>query len=374
MLHRAAGQITASKGLFLGAVVAGGVFGMAFLNAGSGSHHVTARFSDADGLVPGNEVRIAGVKAGSVDSVKVGTDGHGAQFAEAQLTIDPSDWPLRQGTMVAVRPRGVLSEVFVDIQPASRASTPLPDGFVYDVSKTSSPTNLDELSNVFDPNVRTSIRTQLQEGVLAFGGNGATGLNQTIANLRPLLQDVVPVTDVLATRTPELDRLNVEFDKVSGDLAREDAHLRSLIADSNTTFQALAVKEQQLQGTLVHAAGTLASIDAGLKGEETNLRQIFAKGPKALSDAKNTADLLTPLITAVNPHIPSLDVLLNEFVTATGFCAHQPGTPDCSGSIDTLRVNATLPPTDRSSYECGGAPSQQQGLVGKAGCPSGVKP
>ena len=367
-LRRLVDRISGSKWLFLGAIVAGGIAGTAFLSAGSSGHHLVARFSDADGLVPGNEVRIAGVKAGTVDSVRIGTDGRGGQYAEASLSIDASDWPLRTGTKLAVRPRGVLSEVYVDIQPASAASAPLSDGYVFDAASTGSPTNLDELNNVFDPSVRTSIRTQLQEGVIAFGGSGASDLNQTIAQANPLLADAVPVTDVLAQRSPELDRLNVEFDAVSAKLAREDANLRTLIPDADTTLQALAARETQLQGTLVHAAGTLSSIDAGLHGERDNLEAIFNKGPQALADAKRTADLLLPLITAVNPHIPSLDVLLNEFVTATGF---DTGT---SGGIDTLRVDGTMPPSNRTAYECGGEPAEQTALVGGPGCPSGVSP
>jgi ABC-type transporter Mla subunit MlaD len=367
-LRRLAETLAMSKWLFLGAVVAGGVAGTAFLSAGAGGHHIVARFSDADGLVPGNEVRIAGVKAGTVDSVRIGSDARGGQYAEASLSIDPADWPLHTGTKVAVRPRGVLSEVYVDIQPAQGASPPLSDGTVFDVASTSSPTNLDELNNVFDPSVRTSIRTQLQEGVVAFGGNGASDLNQTIANARPLLQDATPLTDVLAQRSPQLDRLNVEFDTISSELAREDAHLRTLIPDADATLQALAVREADVEGTLVHAAGTLGSIDAGLHGEEHNLAAIFQKGPQALSDAKRTADLLVPLITSINPHVPSLDVLLNEFVTATGF---DTGT---SGGIDTLRVDGTMPPSDRAAYECGGEPAEQSSLVGGPGCPSGVRP
>lgn len=366
LFHRLAGSIGASKGAFLVALVAGTIFGTAFLGGG-GSHHVVARFAFAAGLVPGNDVRIAGVEAGHVDSVVVGTAG-GSQYAEATLSIDSADWPLRQGTLMAVRPRGVLSEVFVDIQPGSPASAALPDGYVFDVKSTTSPVNLDEFNNVFDPNVRTAIRTQLQEGVLAFGGAGATDLNQTLANAQPLLQDTVPLTDVLAARTPELDRLNVEFDTISGELAREDGNLRSLIANADTTLQALASRQEQLQGTLVHASGTLASIDAGLRGEEGNLQAIFAKGPTALHDAEQAANYLLPLISAVNPHVPDLDILLNEFVTATGF---DTGT---SNGIDTLRVDATLPPSNRTSYECGGEPTEQGSQLGSAGCPSGVSP
>ena len=353
LLLRLQSLLVGSRGVFLAAVAAGLLCGTAFLGATEG-HTVVARFSDADGLVAGNDVRIGGVVAGSVQSVSIGVSGSGTQFAQAVLAIDSDHWPLHQGTTVAVRPRGVLSNVFVEVQPGSAHAPALSAGYIFGTDVTSSPTNLDALSNVFDQSVRESIRTQLQEGVLAFGGGGAENLNQTIAEAQPLLHDAIPLTDVLYQRIPELDRLNTEFDTISGDLAREDANLRGLITNADLTLEALANKATQVQGTLDHAAGTLTTIDQGLKGEEQNLQAIFAKGPQALTDADQAAQLLAPLIANVDPHIPSLDVLLHEFVTATGF---DTGT---MGGIDTLRVDGTLPPTSRSASECGGEPSEQQ--------------
>jgi len=154
---------------------------------------------------------------------------------------------------------------------------------------------------------------------------------------------------VLAQRSPELDRLNGEFAAVSGDLAREDDSLRGLIIHADVTFGALAAKQHELQGTLDHAAGTLTTIDAGLKGEEGNLAAIFRKGPAALNSAKAASDALTPLITSVNPHIPDLNVLLNELITASGYRGNAAG-------IDTLRVDGTPPPLGYTAVGCGGEP------------------
>ncbi len=192
--------------------------------------------------------------------------------------------------------------------------------------------------------MRTSIRTQLQEGVIAFGGTGVDDLNQTIANANPLTADAIPITSVLSQRSPELDRLNFEFDTISGDLAREDANLRGLLVNGNQFLGVLATHEASLQGTLVHAAGTLTSIDQGLTGEESNLASIFQKGPNALSQAKSSADLLAPLISNVDPYIGDLDVLLHEFLTATGYTASTPPTNNAFGGLlDMLRVDGSLP-------------------------------
>ncbi len=353
MIVRIVRLLASSKGLFLAAVVTGAICGLG-LSFGGASHTVIAQFTNVNGLVGGNEVRIGGVEVGSVQSLDVSA-GSGQQSAQVAFTVDNAHWPLHQGTTVAVRPKGVLSNVYVDVEPGSAGAPSLGDNPRFDAQQTSSPVNLDELSNIFDPSVRASIRTQLQEGVLAFGGTGIGDLNQTIANTNPLTADAVPITSVLGQRTPELDRLNFEFDTISGDLAREDSSLRGLIANGDQFLGVLATHEVSLQGTLVHAAGTLTSLDQALRGEESNLAAIFQKGPNALNQAKSSADLLAPLISNVDPYIGDLQVLLHEFQTATGYTQSVPTTNNAYGGLlDMLRVDGSLPASGESAIPCGG--------------------
>ncbi len=356
MIVRIVRLLASSKGLFVAAVVTGAISGLG-LSFGASSHSVLAQFSNVNGLTAGNEVRIGGLEVGTVQSLDVKVDtSNGAQFAQVSFTVDSAHWPLRQGTSVAVRPKGVLSNVYVDVEPGSPSARSLGDQPQFDVNHTTSPVNLDEFSNIFDPSVRTSIRTQLQEGVIAFGGTGVGDLNQTIANANPLTADAIPITSVLGQRSPELDRLNFEFDTISGDLAREDASLRGLLINGNQFLGVLATHQVSLQGLLVHAAGTLSSIDQGLHGEEGNLAAIFQKGPNALNQAKNSADLLTPLISNVDPYIADLDVLLHEFLTATGYTAS--GTNNAYGGLlDMLRVDGSLPLPGHTAKACGGTRS-----------------
>jgi ABC-type transporter Mla subunit MlaD len=361
--RRVTAWLASSRGLFLSAVLAGSLCGVGFLGIGESAHTMTARFTDADGLVVGNEVRVAGVQAGTVQAIKIAVDpSNGLQYAEVDMQIDPSHWPLHQGTFVAVKPKGVLSNVFVQLDPGPAQNASLGNHPFFNFDQTQSPVNLDELSNVFTPDVRNSIRTQLQQGVLAFGGAGATDLNQTIYHANPLTLDAIPVTDVLATRSPQLDALNYEFDKVSGDLAREDANLRPLIVNLNTTLNALAVREVELQGTLVHAANVFGDLSQALSSPATQdaLARIFREGPQALSCASALTTNLSPLVAAVNPYIKynaprSLDWLLGEFVTATGF---NNGT---SGGVDALRIDPTLPPNGYSSSPAGGLTANHHG-------------
>jgi phospholipid/cholesterol/gamma-HCH transport system substrate-binding protein len=392
LTRRVTHTLSTSTALFLTAIAAGALCGTAFLGIGSASHTISACFQDVDGLVGGgtvggNEVRIGGVQVGTVSAVDVGSQGNNSHpdcdtssTAYVTMSIDAAHWPLHAGTTVAVVPKGVLSNVYVAVTPGPAQNPSLGDDPYFPLAQTQSPVNLDELSNVFTPSVTESIRTQLQEGMLVFAGAGTANLNQTIANADPLTADAISITDVLATRSPQLDALNFEFDTITGDLSREDSNLRPLIANLDTLLGALATKEQDLQGTLVHAADVLSDLDQGLASPQTqaDLERIFQLGPQALTCAGALSGYLTPVIQQVNPHVGSLDTLLSEFITATGY------NSNTMNGIDTLRIDPTLPPNNpeftgnetgglaqehkTSHYEEGG-PLQFPSALGN-GCPS----
>jgi phospholipid/cholesterol/gamma-HCH transport system substrate-binding protein len=352
--RRVAAALDSSRALFLIAVLAGSLGCVGFLGLGDTDHIVTAKFRNAEGLVVGNEVRIAGVEAGTVKSVQFKNDPvSGAAYVLVDMNISAGSWPLRQGTTLAVRPKGVLSNVFVNVNPGATKNPPLGDHPQFELNQTQSPVNLDAFTNLFTPNVRDAIRTQLQEGVLAFGGTGAQDLNQTLANANPLTLDLISVTDVLATRSPQLDNLNYEFDTITAELAREDSNLRPLIANLDTTLGALAAKESDLQGTLTHAANVFGDLADALSSPATqaDLARIFQVGPQALNCATAIADYITPVITAVNPYIKykqpfALDDLLNSLVTATGYNGDQPGLLYSKG--DALRAFLIATPSASS--------------------------
>ena len=352
---RTMSMLFSSRALMIGAVAAAAVAGIAFLGTGD-SHQVVARFADADGLVSGNEIRVAGLQSGgTVDSVTAKVDpSNGTQYAEVVLNIDGDHWPLHAGTTFAVRPKGVLSNMFVALNPGPNGAPSLESGHVFGLDQTSSPVNLDEFSNLFDKDVRESLRTQIQEGVVAFGGSGADNTNALLHNANPLTRDLRPVTAVLAQRSPELDRLNAEFDTITAELAKEDTNLRGVVENGNTLLRTIANHATALQGTLTHAAGTLSSLDDALKGEEQNLATIFRKGPGSLDAAANLANQTNPVLDYINPYVKDLETLLGYFISATGY--RDQGSGVLNSRVDaTLFLNITgQGPNARLAIPCGG--------------------
>ena len=383
----AARRVLGARAALLLVLAAGCAAGLAFSLTGSSDHTVVMRVRDVNGLVDGNEVRIAGIEAGSVQRIDIRRDpqhaacaaGGGAdgtcdphaqpgdtdEYAQVTLSIKGDRWPLHRGTVVAVRPKGTLSNVDVTITPGPQGAPALPDGYVFDFNSatpaTSWPVNLDALNDVFgrysrDPQVLVTdaIKTQITEGQKIFGGSGAPNLNGTLVNLTPLTKDLAPLTQVLADRTPELHRLNGEYDTILHDIATEDGNLRGILANGNVLFSVIVAKQQDLQGTLDHAASTFATLNATFTGEEQNLTTIFQKGPALLDKVKQSSDLIFPIVDRIDPHAPQLQTLLHEFVTGNGYVT----TDGATGKpIDTLRVDASL--GTKTAFACGGYPQQQ---------------
>ncbi len=79
----------------------------------TGGYQVRAVFNDASGLVPGTEVRMSGVKIGSVLSQELDPDSF---FAVVTLTID-EDIELPKDTSARVVPDGVLGGNLLQLQP-----------------------------------------------------------------------------------------------------------------------------------------------------------------------------------------------------------------------------------------------------------------
>ena len=91
-----------------------------------GGYQVRAVFDDASGLVPGTEVRLAGVKVGTVLSQELDPKTY---FAIVMMSID-QDVELPKDTSARVVPEGVLGGNLVQLQPGGDEEYIEPDGTI----------------------------------------------------------------------------------------------------------------------------------------------------------------------------------------------------------------------------------------------------
>src|SRR5258708_19672903 len=108
----------------LGLTVVGSVLGAALLATGfvvsknglvgTWDYHVKVRVTDADGLIQGNRVAVAGVPAGRILDLQIGD--HSAILT---LGITSDARPLLSDTTTSIRPKGLPADPFISPAPAA---------------------------------------------------------------------------------------------------------------------------------------------------------------------------------------------------------------------------------------------------------------
>jgi phospholipid/cholesterol/gamma-HCH transport system substrate-binding protein len=107
-------------------LVAVGFVVFAFSATGVGSvdgYRVTARFDNAQGVNPGTDVRMAGVKIGAVVEQDLNPNTY---FAEVTMAIQ-DDVRLPRDTSARIVPEGLLGGNYVNLEPGGAEET-IPDG------------------------------------------------------------------------------------------------------------------------------------------------------------------------------------------------------------------------------------------------------
>ena len=96
------------------------------LSGGGSGYEITAEFDDASGVTPGTDVRMAGVKIGTVLSQYLDPKTY---FAKVVLSVDNSI-ELPSDTSARIVPEGLLGGNFVELEPGGDTEMIAPGGEV----------------------------------------------------------------------------------------------------------------------------------------------------------------------------------------------------------------------------------------------------
>ena len=97
---------------------------------GADTYRVDAIFDNAAGLIPGQDVKIAGARVGAVQDITLNKQ----RKARVQMEIEPGFAPFRADADCIVRPQSIIGEKFVQCDPGhaerrsrSQRTAPAPD-------------------------------------------------------------------------------------------------------------------------------------------------------------------------------------------------------------------------------------------------------
>src|SRR5437879_2477350 len=230
----------------------------------------------ADGLYPGSDVLIAGAKAGSVQDISL----HGNQTL-VTIALDEAYTPAHADATVTVRPKSLLGEKYVALDPGS--ADVLPSGARLSRQQVARAVDLQDVVNSLDQPTREKLRTLV---ISLGGGLAGRGLdtNQALGNGRQDLDHLAAITDTLAARDQDLERVIKGLDQVTAELAQSDRRnqLGALIANSEALLHSLAQQDAQIKTTLTAANAALGRTDTSLSGTAAQLNNILTQAPRTV--------------------------------------------------------------------------------------------
>lgn len=191
-----------------------------------------ARFTDVTGLLVGDDVRVAGVQVGKIESIRV-ADRNQAEIAFSVV----SSRSLPTSAIAAIKYRNLVGQRYLDLsQGAGSPGTALGANAEIPVAQTRNALDLTVLFAGFKPLFEgldaTSINNLSQEIIDIFQGQGGT--------MSALFQQTASLTDAIADKDAVIGNLITNLDSLLTTVDSRDAQLNSLITQLKNWVGGLA--------------------------------------------------------------------------------------------------------------------------------------
>jgi virulence factor Mce-like protein len=315
------------------------------------TYRVSAQVENAAELVPGNEVRIAGVRVGVIESIEPVQHEDGSTTAKLDLKLDDKVAELPQDSTVVVRQQSSLGLKYLEIVKGTSSETFAPGSELPLSAARPEPVDIDQVLNTFDEPTRLAVQRNLVEFGNAIAGRGPA-LNAAIGELAPLVRRLQPVGRILSAPSTQLGRFVTALRDTAAEVAPVAEIQARMFISLETTFGALAdVARPFIQDTISKSPPTLDTTTRTLPTIRpflANSAALFSDlrpGVNALADtAPDIADALQVGIPAVNAS-PKLNDQLEP--TAQSLFDFSENPANVQGIEQLTELNEVLGPTAR---------------------------
>ena len=244
----------------------------------SPSTEYKAEFVDATGVVKGDDVRIAGVKVGTVKDVQI------VDRTRALVTFSVQDTThLSKATHASIRYRNLVGQRYIALEDQiGDSSTELDAGETIPVSQTSPALDLTVLFNGFKPLFSAlspaDINQLSYEIVQVFQGEGG--------NLESLLTHTASVTNTLASRDQVIGDLIDNLNEVLDHVGDRDVQLSRLI----TTFRTFVGGLKDDRGAILGSLDQISALSVQTADLVSGIRRPFVDDVKQLRRVAGNLD------------------------------------------------------------------------------------
>jgi phospholipid/cholesterol/gamma-HCH transport system substrate-binding protein len=249
------------------------------------TYPVSATFDDVTGLLPGDNVKIAGVVVGRVSSVKLVQGLAVVRFVVNNGVKLPAD------SEAAIRWRNLLGQRYLYLYPGSstqhlRAGASIPE------ARTHSVVDIGELFNRLGPILRAIDPSKVNEFTQALAG--ALGGNETL--LSDAVHDLSLVAQTLGERDQQVGHLVGDVSTLTGVLADRDREIRTILDNLTTLATTFNANSSLLVATASDAGAFTQRLGALLSRNQAGL--------------DNTLATVSQVLGVVDQRLPALDSIV----------------------------------------------------------------
>jgi ABC-type transporter Mla subunit MlaD len=304
----------ATLAVVLVAALAGAAALLGASGPGPDAYRVDAIFDNADFLVPGQDVKIAGAAEGRVKEVRLEPDGE-LYRARVEMEVHPDFGPFRSDASCSIRPQSLIGEKFVDCDPGSLGGKPLetPDGATPTVplENNHSPVDLDLVFATLRLPYRQRLTILVNELGTGLAGRPKE-LNEAIRRANPALQRANRVLEIVDSQRRTLGHLIDASDRVLAQLAARRGDVQGFIERADRVAEAVASRRGDLDTAIRRLPPMLDQLEPAAR----DLAALAEDARPVANDlrvaARPLGDLLGdfgPLTDAARPTLVALDEL-----------------------------------------------------------------
>ncbi len=282
------------RALILFAIGAACAVGTLGAGGSAPTYRVDAVFDSTANLIPGQDVKIAGARVGSVSDIQLTEE----RKARVEMEIEEGFAPFRADAECTIRPQSLIGEKFIQCHPGTSDRPPLEESGdsapTVPLEQTHSPVDLDLVFAALRQPYSQRLAIILNELGTGMAGR-AEDLNAAIRRANPALQEINDVLRILGRDRAALGRLVDQSDRVIAELARRRGSVTSFIERSDRVAREVA-------------------------GRRAELGEVIERLPPLLDELDPTADRLAALASDATPTLrdlrraaPGAKALLEDF-------------------------------------------------------------
>jgi virulence factor Mce-like protein len=288
------------------------------------SYRVDAIFDNATNLIPGQDVKIAGAKVGSVVNVKLTPQ----RKARVQMEIEGRFAPFRSDADCTIQPQSLIGEKFIQCTPGSTRGRALRasggQAATVSVTDTHSPVDIDLVFAALRLPYRERLQVLVSELGMGLAGRGGD-LNTLIRRANPAIQQSERVLRLVDADRARLKALIGESDHIIGELARRKGRVADFLDRASRVTAATAAHRGALGEGIRRLPGLLGAARPALN----RLRTLAQTATPVLATLRAAAPPVTRLIGDLPPLARTARPALGRLGTMadTGLQAIRTGRP-----------------------------------------------